>query len=204
MKRLSALFAAALFCVAAPPVWAQPHAVAQRSTPVENANYGRDFKLHDPDGSVKRLADFQGAALVLFFGYTSCPDACPSALLKLREALLLLPEAARAKVQVRFVTLDPERDSPAVLKDYLGMFGEQFHALTGTPAEIAEAKKEFRVYARRSTLPGTDFYVIDHSTSMFLFDPQGKLRLVAPHAISAENLAKDLQSLLDAPRKAGE
>lgn len=204
MKRLSALFAAALFCVAAPPVWAQPHAVAQRSTPVENANYGRDFKLHDPDGSVKRLADFQGAALVLFFGYTSCPDACPSALLKLREALLLLPEAARAKVQVRFVTLDPERDSPAVLKDYLGMFGEQFHALTGTPAEIAEAKKEFRVYARRSTLPGTDFYVIDHSTSMFLFDPQGKLRLVAPHAISAENLAKDLQSLLDAPRKAGD
>ena len=202
MKRLSALFAAALFCVAAPPVWAQPHAVAQRSTPVENANYGRDFKLHDPDGSVKRLADFQGAALVLFFGYTSCPDACPSALLKLREALLLLPEAARAKVQVRFVTLDPERDSPAVLKDYLGMFGEQFHALTGTRAEIDAAAKEFRIYARRSTLPGTDFYVIDHSTNLFLFDPQGKLRLVAPHAISAENLAKDLQSLLDAPRKA--
>ncbi|MBQ5459813.1 MAG: SCO family protein [Rhodocyclaceae bacterium] len=204
MNRLSALLAAALFCVAASPAWAQPHAVAQRSTPVENANYGRDFKLHDPDGSVKRLADFRGAVLVLFFGYTSCPDACPTALLKLHEALALLPEAARAKVQVRFVTLDPERDSPAVLKDYLGMFGEQFHALTGTPAEIAEAKKEFRVYARRSTLPGTDFYVIDHSTNLFLFDPQGKLRLVAPHAISAENLAKDLQSLLDAPRKAGE
>lgn len=203
MKRLSALFAAALFCVAASPVWAQPHAVAQRSTPVENANYGRDFKLHDPDGSVKRLADFRGAPLVLFFGYTSCPDACPSALLKLREALARLPEAARAKVQVRFVTLDPERDSPAVLKDYLGMFGEQFHALTGTPAEIAEAMKEFRVYARRSTLPDTDFYVIDHSTSMFLFDPSARLRMVAPHSLPAEALAKDLQTLLDAPEPAG-
>lgn len=197
-----AMLAALALCACAPDAGGKAAqaghggGVAQSAVVGEDAGYGRDFALHDTEGVPVRLADFRGKVLAVFFGYTSCPDVCPTALLKLREALGQLSPQEQAGVAVRFVTLDPERDKPAVLKGYLAAFGPQFHGLTGSPEEVAAAAREFRVVYRKNVQPGSDFYTIDHSTGIFLFDAAGKLRRVAPHALPAAQLAQDVRALL--------
>ncbi|MBU3586648.1 SCO family protein [Polynucleobacter sp. 31A-FELB] len=158
--------------------------------------FGADFSLLDPDGKVRTLADFKGKAVVMFFGYTQCPDICPTTLTEMQQVMTLLGPQAD-KVQVLFVTVDPERDSASILKQYVPAFDSRFLGLR--PADEAALKKvtkDFKIYYKKvpGTSPGS--YTMDHTAGSYAFDPEGHLRLYIKHAQGAETLAQDLKELL--------
>lgn len=169
--------------------------VSFKSTDISGADWGKDFNLTDHHGQPRRLSDFKGKAIVLFFGYTQCPDVCPTTLTSMRDALGLLGQDA-SRVQVLFVTLDPARDTTQLLAQYVPMFHPSFIGLRGDEATIAALAKDFKVfYARQAgTTPGS--YSIDHSTGSYAFDPQGRLRLLIRHGETPDNVAADLKLLL--------
>lgn len=152
-----------------------------------------DFRLTDHNGKTRTLADFRGKAVAVFFGYTHCPDVCPTTLADLAQAMRLLGKDAD-KVQVLFITVDPERDTPEVLVQYTPAFHPSFLGLHGDAQATVQAAKAFYVaYEKRSTASG---YNMDHSVGTFLVDPGGKVRLRAPHAQRAEWFADDIRLLL--------
>lgn len=161
-------------------------------------SYAQDFRLIDHDGRPRRLADFRGKAVVLFFGYLQCPNYCPTTLARLAEVMALLGEDAR-RVQVLFVTIDPERDTPQALKEYVGSFDPSFLGLYTTPQATPQLALDFRVYYRK--VPGSDRknYHIDHAVFSYAYDPAGRLRLRLSDALSASEIAADLRRLLAAP-----
>ena len=164
-----------------------------RGMDITGASYGRDFRLRDPDGRERTLADFRGKAVLLYFGFTQCPDVCPTALSRAVEARRLLgPEGER--LQVIFVTLDPERDVAAVLRDYTAAFDPTFLGLTGDLQGTRETADDFKVYYRKVPTGGS--YTMDHSTLSYAFDPQGRLRLALRHEQNAQDYAHDLRLLL--------
>lgn len=161
------------------------------------ADYAKDFHLPDTDGKVRSLQDFKGKAVVVFFGYTQCPDVCPTTMADIAQAKKLLgPEGG--KVQGIFITIDPERDTPELLKAYVANFGPDFVALRGTPEQTAAAAKDFKVYYKKveGKTPGS--YTMDHSAASFVYDPQGRLRLYARYGAGPQVLADDLKQLLQA------
>lgn len=165
------------------------------ATVITNAPFGKDFSLKDPDGKSRSLADWQGKAVMIFFGYTQCPDVCPTALSRAAEVMKLLgPEAD--KFQVLFVTVDPERDTPALLKEYPPAFHPSFLGLYTTPEATAEIAKEYKVFYRKNPGATPTSYTIDHSVSSYVYDPKGKLRLLVSHDASAANVAADIRQLL--------
>ncbi|MCR4297884.1 MAG: SCO family protein [Gallionella sp.] len=152
-----------------------------------------DFRLTDHNGKTRTLADFRGKAVALFFGYTHCPDMCPTTLADLAQAVRLLGSDA-GRVQVLFVTVDPERDTPEMMAQYVPAFHPSFLGLHGDEQATAQATKAFYVgYQKQPTLYG---YNVDHSLGTFLVDPQGRVRLRAPHAQRAEWFADDIRLLL--------
>lgn len=153
------------------------------------------LRLSDPLGQPRSLADFRGKAVVVFFGYTQCPDVCPTSLMMLKDALGQLgPDASR--VQVIFVSVDPARDTPQQLAVYMKAFDPSFLALTGSEADIARVAKAFQVvYEKRGDIAGGR-YTIDHTAGCFIFDPQGHARLFARHGETATRIAEDLRTLL--------
>ena len=161
------------------------------------ADYAKDFQLPDTDGKVRRLQDFKGKAVVVFFGYTQCPDVCPTTMADIAQAKKLLG-ADGAKVQGIFITIDPERDTPELLKAYVANFGPDFVALRGTPEQTAAVAKDFKVYYKKveGKAPGT--YTMDHSAASFVNDPEGRLRLYARYGAGPQVLADDLKQLLQA------
>ena len=172
-----------------------PGAPDFRSTDVTGASFGRDFALTDPSGRERTLADFRGKAVAIFFGFTQCPDVCPTALAKLAQAKRQLgPDGER--VQGLFITLDPERDTPDVLGAYVPAFDPTFVGLRGDAAATDRVAKEFKVVYMKSPGKTPDTYTIDHSAHMFVFDPQGRLRLFVSHGQDADALAHDLRQLL--------
>ena len=169
--------------------------VAFKSTNISGAEWGKDFNLTDHNGQARRLSDFKGKAVILFFGFTQCPDVCPTTLSAMRDTLGLLGQDA-GRVQVLFVTLDPARDTAQLLADYVPKFHPSFIGLRGDDASIAALAKDFKVfYAKQpGTTPGS--YSIDHSTGSYGFDPQGRLRLLFRHGETPANVAADLKLLL--------
>lgn len=167
-----------------------------KSTNVTGADWGKDFALADHNGTLRHLSDFRGKVVVLFFGYTQCPDVCPTTLASLRDVLALLGADA-GRVQVVFVTLDPSRDSAELLSQYVPAFHPSFLGLRGDEASTAALAKEFKVFYSKQpgTMPGS--YSIDHSTGSYVFDPQGRLRLLIRHGEIPGNVAADLKLLLD-------
>lgn len=189
------------FCFSLIPLLAvgcrQPAAPAFKATDLTGASFGRDFALDDTAGRRRTLADFRGKAVILFFGYASCPDVCPTTLIRLAEAMKLLgPQAAR--VQVLFVTVDPERDTAERLGGFVPWFHPDFLALHGTPEETRLLLAEFRATAIRRPVDGAMGYVIDHSAACYVFDPAGRLRLYVKDEQSAADIAADLKLLLGA------
>lgn len=168
---------------------------ALKSTDITGATFGRDFALDDHHGRRRKLADFRGKAVVLFFGYTSCPDICPTTLARLAATMKALGADA-ARVQVLFASVDPERDTAEKLAAFVPWFHPDFLGLRGTPEETQQAITEFRVFAAKQTVEGSLGYVIDHSTGAYVFDPAGRLRLYVKDDVSAEDLAGDLRILL--------
>jgi protein SCO1/2 len=168
-----------------------------QASDVTGSNFGHDFRLTDQNGKTRTLADFRGKAVVLFFGYTQCPDVCPTTLSDLAAALKKLgPEADR--VQVLFVTIDPERDTPELLAQYVPAFDPGFLALYGDAAATAATAREFKVLYQKQPGPTPLTYSMDHSAGTFIFDPQGRLRLYVSHGQGPDLYAHDIHELLRA------
>jgi len=158
--------------------------------------FGKDFSLLDPDGKTRTLADFKGKVVVMFFGYTQCPDICPTTLTEMQQVMTLLGPQSD-KVQVLFVTVDPERDTAEILKQYVPAFDPRFLGLRpADEAALEKVTKDFKIYYKK--VPGTkpDSYTMDHMAGSYAFDPEGRLRLYIKHAQGPETLAHDLKELL--------
>lgn len=170
--------------------------VSFRNTDVTGAKFGTGFELTDHNGHRRTLADYRGKVVTIFFGYTQCPDVCPTTLSEMAEVMKLLGDKAD-KVQVLFVTVDPERDTRELLAQYVPAFDSRFVGLYGTIEETERVAKEFKVFYRK--VPGSQpgIYTVDHSAGSYVFDPQGRLRLFIKHAQGAEPLANDLRLLID-------
>jgi protein SCO1/2 len=171
----------------------QPTAPAFHGIDLTGADYAKDFRLRDPEGRTRTLADFKGQAVLLFFGFTQCPDVCPTALARAAQAKALLGELG-ARLQVVFVTVDPERDTPQVLQAYTKAFDESFLGLYGSLDETAELARNFKAYYKK--VPTGASYTMDHTALSYVYDPAGQLRVVLRHDQTAEQYAQDLRRLL--------
>ena len=166
-----------------------------RNTDVTGADFGGDFALTGHDGKPRTLADFRGKAVVIFFGYTQCPDVCPSTLAELAGVMKQLgPDAER--VQVLFVSVDPERDTQELLSHYVPAFDPRFLGLHGDAEATARTAKAFRVFYQKVPGKTPDTYTVDHTAGSYVFDPQGKLRLFVKHGAGPEPIVHDLRLLL--------
>lgn len=170
-----------------------PQGEAFHGIDISGAEYARGFSLSDPDGRTRTLADFKGQAVLVFFGFTQCPDVCPTALARAAEARSLLGADAQ-RLQVLFVTIDPERDTPLVLKAYTQAFDPSFLGLYGSLEHTAAIAREFKVSYTK--VPTGSSYTMDHSTLSYVFDPAGRLRLALRHAGTAQEYAQDIRRLL--------
>lgn len=177
LAALAAIMTAAYFS-------AETEDIEFEATDVSGVTWGRDFHLTGDDGAPHELAEFRGKVVALYFGYTRCPDVCPLTLATLAESVRLLGEDGK-RVQVIFVTVDPKHDKPKLLAQYVRSFHEGFRALYGDAAATARTAAEFKVEGGEH-----------HSTPVFLFDPGGRLRLVAHPEASAASIAHDIRALL--------
>jgi protein SCO1 len=157
------------------------------------AKYGRGFELRDADGKARNLTEFRGKVVLLNFGFTQCPDVCPTALTRAVAIRELLGQDAD-KVEVVFITIDPERDTPTVLKAYMAAFDKRFIGLSGDVEATKKVAQEFKVYFGK--VPTGNSYTMDHSTFTYLFDPQGRLRIALRHEQSVQEHANDIKILL--------
>jgi protein SCO1/2 len=165
---------------------------------VTGTQFGRDFALVDHNGTPRTLADFRGKAVVLFFGYTQCPDVCPTTLAELAEAMKRLGADA-SRVQVLFVSVDPDRDTPELLKQYVPAFNPTFLGLTGDAAAVERTAKEFKIIYRKQPGATPGSYTVDHSAGTFIYDPQGRLRVYVGYGQGPDVFAHDIRELLHAP-----
>ncbi|WP_353236300.1 SCO family protein [Diaphorobacter ruginosibacter] len=162
---------------------------------VTGADYAKDFSLPDQDGTVRTMKDFAGKAVVIFFGYTQCPDVCPTTLSELAEVKRSLGEDGK-RLQGIFITVDPERDKPEVLKAYMENFDPSFVALSGTPEQLAAVAKDFKIYFKKvdGKTPGS--YTMDHSAGSYVYDTKGNLRVYERYGSGAQALQADVKALL--------
>lgn len=169
-------------------------AVTYKGIDLTGATYATDFRLKDPDGKERTLADFRGKAVLIFFGFTQCPDVCPTALTRAAEVKRLLGTDGD-RFQTLFITVDPERDTPDVLKAYTAAFDPSFIGLYGDGQRTAETAKDFKVYYKK--VPTGASYTMDHTSLSYVYDAQGKLRLALRHEQPAQDYADDIRKLLN-------
>ncbi len=162
---------------------------------VTGADYAKDFALTDHNGQARSIKDFSGKVVVLFFGYTQCPDVCPTTMTELAEVKKLLG-AEGDKLQGLFVTVDPARDTPAVLKSYMANFDPTFLALYAVPEALAVVAKDYKVYYKKAEGKTATSYTMDHSAGSYIYDTQGKLRLYTRYGSGVAPLAADIKLLL--------
>lgn len=168
---------------------------AFKNIDITGAAYAKALSLPDADGKTRTLADFSGKVVIVFFGFAQCPDVCPTTMAEIAEVRQKLG-AAGAKVQPVFVTVDPERDSAAVLKDYVRPFGADVVALRGTLEQTQAAAKDFKVFFAKVPGKTEGSYTIDHTAGSFVFDTKGQVRLFVRYGGGADALAEDLKLLL--------
>lgn len=164
-------------------------------TDITGATFARQFSLTDHNGQARSLKDYSGKVVWLFFGYTHCPDVCPTMMSQLALAQKKLA-ADSGRVQVLFITLDPERDTPDILKQYVPAFNPAFVGLYGSEAQVQQTEKEFKVFSQKNATAGSKNYTVDHSSSVFVFDAQGNPRLFYTPAHTIETLVADTRRLL--------
>ncbi|MEY4864108.1 MAG: hypothetical protein RLZ51_2203 [Pseudomonadota bacterium] len=166
-----------------------------KAVDITGADYARRLDLPDLDGKLRTLDDFRGKLVVVFFGFTQCPDVCPTTLAKMSEVMKLLGDAS-GKVQVIFVTVDPERDTAQVLREYVGVFDPGFIALRGDAEQLKAVRKEFRLIVQKNAGATPTSYTIDHTAASYVFDTEGRPRLYVRHEATAADIAADLRQLL--------
>lgn len=160
------------------------------------ADYGKDFRLQDTTGQWRTLADYRGKLVLLFFGFTQCPDICPGAMTQAAEVLRLLGDDG-SKVQVLFISLDPERDTPEILRAFIGSFHQSFVALRGDMELTRKTANDFKVFFRKVPLAGS--YTIDHSAMVYVYDAQGRLRSALRPGLPAQAQADAVRALMNEP-----
>ncbi|NUN60233.1 MAG: SCO family protein [Burkholderiaceae bacterium] len=166
-----------------------------RGVDISEVEYARDIPLPDHNGQQRSLKDFRGKVVVVFFGYTQCPDVCPTTMQEMAEVKKMLgPDGDR--LQSIFVTVDPERDTPDMLKAYMGNFDPSFLALRGTPEQTAAVAKDFKIYFKKVDGKTPTSYTMDHSAGSYIYDTQGRLRVYYRYGSGAEALAADVRTLL--------
>lgn len=184
-----------LVCLAALLAACEPDAARFNNVDISGANYAQDFRLKDIEGRTRTLADFRGKVVVMFFGYTQCPDVCPTTMTDMAEVKRRLgPDGER--LQVVFVTLDPDRDTRQVLAEYVPAFDPSFIALRGSLEETVAIAKEFKVFYQK--VPGRTgtSYTMDHTAGSYVFDRDGRVRLFLRHAGPVDPIVQDLAKLL--------
>jgi protein SCO1/2 len=193
MKHLLAMSLAALLVACG----AAPETPPFKLTDVTAAGFGKELNLTDHNGQPRTLADFRGKVVTVFFGFTHCPDACPTTLAEMAQvAKELGPDAD--KLQVLFVTVDPERDTPQVLKQYVPSFNPAFLGLYGDAEATARAAREFKVFYQKQPVKGGS-YSVDHGAGTFVLDRQGRLRLFAQYGQGAAPMLHDIRLLIRQP-----
>lgn len=193
MKKLLSILALALLLGACDKIPSQPQSF--KNTDLTGLDYARDFALTDHTGKPRTLADFKGKVVVVFFGFTSCPDVCPTTLAEMAGVMKALGPQAD-DVQVLMVTVDPERDTQELLAQYVPAFDKRFIGLRGTPEQTAAVAKEFKVFYAK--VPGKEpgSYSIDHTAASYVFDRNGKVRLFVRYGQGVEPLVHDIGQLL--------
>ncbi|MDO5623283.1 MAG: SCO family protein [Pseudomonadota bacterium] len=167
-----------------------------RALDITGADYAKDFSLIDFNGQPRTLADFRGKVVVVFFGFTQCPDVCPTTMAEMARVKQLL-DGDGDRLQVLFISIDPERDTPEVLREYMGAFDPGFLGLYAeSPEALAALAKDFKVYYKK--VPGStpETYSMDHTAASYAFDPQGRLRLYMRYGSTPEHMADDVRLLL--------
>ncbi len=172
-----------------------PDKPAFKGVDITGADYAKDFSLADQNGQTRALKDFAGKVVVLFFGYTQCPDVCPTTMQELTEVKRLLG-AEGDKLQGVFVTVDPERDTPELLQAYMANFDPSFIALRPTPEQLTPLLKDYKIYAKKVEGKTATSYTMDHSAQSYVYDPQGRLRLYNRYGSGVQALADDVRLLL--------
>ena len=162
---------------------------------ITGADYAKGFTLMDQNGQNRSLSDFKGKVVVLFFGYTQCPDVCPTSMTELAEVKHLLGADAD-KLQGAFVTVDPARDTPEMLKAYMANFDPTFVAFIPTPEQLAVVAKDYKIYYKKVDGKTPTSYTMDHSAGSYVYDTQGNLRLYSRYGVGEKVLAQDIQTLL--------
>jgi protein SCO1/2 len=165
------------------------------SIDITGADYAQDFTLSDHNDQRRSLSDFKGKVVVVFFGYTQCPDVCPTSMTELTQVKQLLGADAD-KLQGVFVTVDPARDTPELLKAYMANFDPTFVAFVPTPDELADVAKRFKIYYKKQEGKTPTSYTMDHSAGSYVYDTQGRVRLYSRYGSGAKVLAQDIQTLL--------
>ncbi len=197
MQRRRVLSSIALAPLAAVLAGCSPDKPSFQAVDISGAAYAQGFSLPDTDGQLRTLADFRGQVVVVFFGFTQCPDVCPTAMLHLAEVKRLLG-AQGEKLRGVFITVDPERDTPEVLKAYMASFDPSFVALRPSLEQLEATAKDFKAFYKKvpGATPAT--YTMEHSAASFVFDPQGRIRLYVRPGQPAQALADDIRLLLKA------
>ena len=162
---------------------------------ITGADYAKGFTLTDHNGQSRSLSDFKGKVVVLFFGYTQCPDVCPTSMVELAEVKRLMG-ADGDKLQGVFVTVDPVRDTAELLKAYMANFDPTFVAFIPTPEQLAVVAKDYKIYYKKVDGKTPTSSTMDHSAGSYVYDTQGNLRLYSRYGVGAQVLAQDIQTLL--------
>ena len=165
------------------------------ATDISGANFAQTLNLTDHNGKPRTLVDFKGKVIAVFFGYTHCPDVCPTTMADMKQVMKLLGSHAD-ELQVLFVTLDPERDTKEVLAQFVPAFDKRFIGMYGTKAEIEKATADFKIFASKVENSGRSGYTIDHSAGVYLFDKTGKIRLYVAYGEKPAVIAADIKKLL--------
>jgi len=172
-----------------------PETTPFKSTDVTGASFAKDLRLKDHHGNLKTMKDFKGKIAVVFFGFTQCPDVCPTSMTTMAEVKRLLG-AQGDRLQVLFITVDPERDTQLLLKDYMANFDPSFIALRPEPDELKGVASDFKIYFKKVSGSTPTSYTMDHSAGKYIFDTEGRVRLFSAYGTDAATIASDIQILL--------
>lgn len=194
MLRRQALLKISAVCAALALSGCTPSTPTFQNTDISGADFGKNFTLTDHTGKTRSLSDYQGKVVLIFFGFTQCPDVCPTTLAELSEVMKKLGSGAD-RVQVLFITVDPERDTQTLLGQYVPAFDPRFVGLTGSVEQIAAVAKDFKAFYQKVPTPNGS-YTVDHFSGMYAFDATGRIRLFIRYRAPMDSVVADVKTLL--------